>query len=433
MITSKLATIIKQELHTEPLIATICKEAKWTRSMFNSVDWEAYSKAFHNLPRGKQITYSKLTHGIINTNAQNFRFYNLSDKCPCCNLTRETIPHLLTCQEEAMLAHRRNAQTKLLDKLRQHRTPECILTCIQHGLDNWEKYLDTEEEMHSPTAGTVQPIDVTLTQAYHAQTNTIGWDQFLRGRISVHWGKAFQLSQRSSKKNCNSWTANLISSLLDYTSSLWQYRKEVVHGHTKEEHRTKTLAKPKNEVASAYTAYEADRFIISRHLSSLFNKSLSEIQRMDQDYLQSWLRTYHEAKTVQENSRRRQSEAAASFFRPKTNKEKPTKKLSSSSSPPIHIVVSSSSLDGTISSNSTSPSSQNPSPSRPLLSHSSEETDSSYPDPSHSDTSYTLDFSDSFEDDIDASSKAPSDKMSSNSVFDCEDSSLDSVLLPVFP
>jgi hypothetical protein len=205
-----------------------------------------------------------------------------------------------------------------------------------------------------------------------------------------------------------------------------------VHGHTKEEHRTKTLEKLRNEVATAYTAYEADRFIISRHLSSLFNKPLSEIQRMDQDYLQSWLRTYHEAKIVQENSRRRQSEAAASFFRPKPHKKKPTNTLSPYSSPPIHIVVSSSSLDGAISSNSASLSSQNPSPSRSLLSHGSDGTDSSYLDPSHSDTLYTLDLSYSFEDDIDDSS-APSDNMPSDSVFDCEDSSLDSVLLPVFP
>lgn len=139
MITSKLAVVVlKQELHTELLIATICKEAKWTRSIFHSVDWEAYSKAFHKLPRGKQITYIKLTHGITNTNVKNSRFYNLSDRCLCCNLTHEMIPHLLTCQEETTKENRRNAQTKLFDKLQQLQTPECLLTCIQHALEHWE-------------------------------------------------------------------------------------------------------------------------------------------------------------------------------------------------------------------------------------------------------------------------------------------------------
>ncbi len=39
---------------------------------------------------------------------------------------------------------------------------------------------------------------------------------------------------------------------------------------------------------------------------------------MDQDYLQSWLRTYEEAKMTQEGFQRRQADAAKNFFKPRS-------------------------------------------------------------------------------------------------------------------
>lgn len=61
--------------------------------------------------------------------------------------------------------------------------------------------MENGEEMHSPTIGSVQPIDVTITQAYRAQSSTIGWDHFLCGRISVHWGQAYHLCHALRTQN----------------------------------------------------------------------------------------------------------------------------------------------------------------------------------------------------------------------------------------
>jgi hypothetical protein len=74
--TSKLPYLIHLQLHEKPLIRTICNEASWDKPTYDSVDWSAFGAAFVSLPKGSQITYSKLLHGIINTNAQNKKFYN---------------------------------------------------------------------------------------------------------------------------------------------------------------------------------------------------------------------------------------------------------------------------------------------------------------------------------------------------------------------
>jgi hypothetical protein len=131
LITPKMPQLLKYHVHEEPLIDTICKEAKWDRTIFHSVDWVAYGKAFQNLPRGKQISCSKLNHGIINKNVQNSRFYNLSNKIPYCSLHQESITHLLTCQDTVAGNHRKEATpNKLLEQLGKTHTPACLICLI---------------------------------------------------------------------------------------------------------------------------------------------------------------------------------------------------------------------------------------------------------------------------------------------------------------
>jgi hypothetical protein len=71
------------------------------------------------------------------------------------------------------------------------------------------------------------------------------------------------------------------------------------------------------KVTNPYMAYNADKFIVSRHLSTMFDKPLPCILKSDTDYLQCWLNTYDEATKTQQEFRRRQSDAAKNFFKPR--------------------------------------------------------------------------------------------------------------------
>jgi hypothetical protein len=143
---------------------------------------------------------------------------------------------------------------------------------------------------------------------------------FLRGRISLHWRKAYTLSKKGGHPNAipaPKWTSTLIRSILDYSSALWSFWNGVVHGHTKAEGKTKRLAALSAEITQAYEQYHQDNFIISRHLSTLFDKPLQYITQGDIDFQTSWLRTYKEAVTTQQDFRHRQSIAAREFFKPR--------------------------------------------------------------------------------------------------------------------
>ncbi len=52
-----------------------------------------------------QIMVVKLIHYIVNTNKQNHQFYGKSQLCPCCQISEETLPHLLSCESPGSAQH----------------------------------------------------------------------------------------------------------------------------------------------------------------------------------------------------------------------------------------------------------------------------------------------------------------------------------------
>ncbi len=179
------------------------------------VDWTAVNKAFSNLPRNKQISCSKLTHGWINTNAQNNKHYGLSDLCPCCKSKKETMAHIFNCRDEAAVTNRQLEQASMFATHMKMKTPPQIITCIKHGLTKWETLGHESEQMTAPNRGSVRLLDVALTQAFRDQTRHIGWGHFLRGWISIHCGKAFAICSKSPDTQNKEivWRAHLITAV----------------------------------------------------------------------------------------------------------------------------------------------------------------------------------------------------------------------------
>lgn len=194
---------------------------------------------------------------------------------------------------------------------------------------------------------------MALPQAFRSQC-TIGWEHFLRGRTSIQWEKAYSLTQErkdSTKTSSKTWTSNLIALLLFYTFSLWTLWNGVVHCHNMEEEERKKRERLHNNIINAYMAYNADKFIVSRHLSSLFDKPLEYILKSDSDYLQCWLNTYDEAVKIQQDFRCRQSIAAKNFFKPRKTDPSQQSKTSHLGQADPHHNISDSPLDDLVSIN----------------------------------------------------------------------------------
>jgi hypothetical protein len=205
--------------------------------VFEKVDWLAYNKALHAVPRYSRVTITKLSHNLWNTNVQNNKYYGTSDLCPCCQMKPETVNHVTQCHSPTATITREQAKTQLLNLLWKAETPQIITQHIQAGLNQWEQGDDHIYPKHS----TVALNNPNHMHAFIDQ-KAIGWDQFLKGRISTLWWQAFThlttMTRPQSDKSL-AWSKKLIHALWDNNKTIWLHCNSIVHGQTVEEHRQK--------------------------------------------------------------------------------------------------------------------------------------------------------------------------------------------------
>jgi hypothetical protein len=93
---TKIRSTLRCLLYQDQIKATICKQEHLSELLFHQVDWGAQEYSFLRTWSCKCIAYTKLSHGLLNTNMQNKKFYGNSDLCPCCSLHPETLQHVFT-------------------------------------------------------------------------------------------------------------------------------------------------------------------------------------------------------------------------------------------------------------------------------------------------------------------------------------------------
>jgi hypothetical protein len=329
VITSNLKKVVEESINTAPLIAKILKDTVWSESTFHSVDWDSHEKAIMNKSRFERISIVKLIHGLYQTNERNNKYYRTTDKYPICQDKTETLSHVLTCKDPLMIEYRVTQLEDLKASLIKIKTPELIIETVLYGIKHWTAQEDGDDKkVKAPSAGSVKPAEILLTQAFAEQQDSIGWEQMLRGRISKKWRAAyhaFKSTRISPETDQVKWGSKLIMLLWEYTRSLWKYRNGVIYGHSQEEARNKEMQSLRREVAEEYAKYIADNFLISSQFRYLFTKkSLEERQAMDYEGIKSWLRTVKEVKKEQQMFRERLSKAAAKFFVPRKSTNRST-------------------------------------------------------------------------------------------------------------
>jgi hypothetical protein len=124
--------------------------------------------------------------------------------------------------------------------------------------------------------------------AFDEQNTHLGWDHFLRGRLSQHWKEAFhqKLLYRNSWANGTLWARGVINAVLQYSLSLWKFRCDLLYGWTKDEADQKLHAELKQQVTVAYRKYAQDHFMVRHDYRHLFAIALDWRLLQDQDCLQ---------------------------------------------------------------------------------------------------------------------------------------------------
>lgn len=102
------------------------------------------------------------------------------------------------------------------------------------------------KNMYSHTFNNCNISVSTNTAVFHQ--NILGWDNFLHGYTSKHWGGI----ENSQGESCKSWESKLTSSMLHFHKEIWDGCNTFVHGKTIDEARQKAREAVLNRVNEIY-------------------------------------------------------------------------------------------------------------------------------------------------------------------------------------
>jgi len=276
---------------------------------FSNISWQSFKSAISKLKEYERTRIIKFANRWSATAVRmNDWQRSVNPRCPNCPRTDrlpspfdEDEDHILRCSHDRIRETRNNALTRLEQLMKTIDTPRDVSIAIMFGLRSWfanEQYHGDEPDIEWPPPDfPYHPQQhAAIKNAFHRQTE-IGWDEFLRGRISMHWGqlvnKYYQQMNLGDRRNQCVWETQIIRSTWRIFFDTWQARNELLHGADKTENQQ---IKTRDIDQQIRRAYMERNFIAPQH-AGLFT-TVAETLDTNLATKQQWLHAIQSAKSA---------------------------------------------------------------------------------------------------------------------------------------
>jgi hypothetical protein len=282
--------VIHEQYALSQLVSYHTKKYLWDKATYWSINWHAFKHSAKKLPINERVKMMKFTYGWLPIGSKRTAINPESTThCPSCN-AYETHDHLLRCPNPERAELRENFFAELQKCSEKHHMKSTTTTMIINCLEKW---IDTRDKVTTMTTAIHSNIPL---RAAVLQQNKIGWNHFLRGRIS----KSFQTMVNDSRDiplsayESNKWTIWIIRSTWTHVSDIWTLRNKHLHGNTIEETaeiaRAKVLQSIKNLYDRRYELPKKDRKRLFPHWSI--------IEKKQTENLKLWLMTVRQTVNI---------------------------------------------------------------------------------------------------------------------------------------
>ena len=270
-------------IHTDRLTEWWQKESRTKRAKFTQLQIELMDTAaakgawrIGTTARRKWVCKHAANLLPVGRNMKRWQFWK-HHKCPRCLEDDETGSHVLRCQDPRARTHR----TKVLDvfdtRLRTLKTSKAIRCTLLAQVQAWM----------DGTSPARLPIPPLLRAAVRDQT-TLGWDQFVKGRIANCWARlqAEDFASRQLRNTRKSWAAALIVAIWELSWQMWDHRNDILHNSDVYDHLIDMEATDLS-IIEEWHAGSDDLAVLDRlHFRGI---SLDELLAKPSRYRREWL------------------------------------------------------------------------------------------------------------------------------------------------
>jgi hypothetical protein len=202
------------------------KRFRWRNDTTESVDWEAFSCGFCSRYRYRTFQV-KLSFKLLPSGKHlHKRSPSYDPRCPACKDAIESNDHMFQCQAVSRRRWQSSFITTIRKQAESSKTDPKLTHIMLAGMRSF--FSDTD----FPTAEVIH-----FPPQYHqliASQEAIGWDHFVRGRISTLWAETQQdymyRAHRSTKFDAAKWHRNIVNPMFVDCHNLWTLRNEERHG-----------------------------------------------------------------------------------------------------------------------------------------------------------------------------------------------------------
>ena len=270
-ITRNIKQIIRQEWNLIDLRKDYRTRFGWTRTTFDSIDWNASGwKEKKNDYYKKRFT-CRYINKRLPLNGEKYTGSN-NKTCPCCKQT-EDAKHFLTCNRN--IEKWESLVENLQETYKKEQIDPCIRILINRALLNLP--MDKTEEDH-------KDINWTPYQRLIQQQTTIGWEQIKYGRYGKEWSKIqrrYSEKMHQNREDDPYWLGRIIQKTRNFAQTRWKHRNATAH--PKEGPQETTRAYLLQQIKQLYSRSDdmpqQDKFIFNKPLEDWKTIPTIEIRR----------------------------------------------------------------------------------------------------------------------------------------------------------
>ncbi|KAI2498729.1 hypothetical protein MHU86_15740 [Fragilaria crotonensis] len=228
---SQIESCLRFHINGYHLRSYVQSKHKWTNSIWDRIDVEAYGRFHRRLSPSAQVAQTKFMFDQRNTGKVRCRNAKVSDPklslCPCCKTQLETTHHVLRCR---MNTEHENGMLRLRTSL-SSAGPHPVFHLITEKVFEW-----LEHRGNSDAAFHVKEFPAKFHDSIRAALSDqqeIGWDNAIKGYLSVEWRNMAEeglFDTDTSRSRLGYQRLQVIFKALHiYHQTVWKARNHTLH------------------------------------------------------------------------------------------------------------------------------------------------------------------------------------------------------------